>query len=196
MKVRFFTNNKLVPEDVYILGIYNKEKPLHLEQFSFTPNQSFEFEFASDLLNLTNGGVLRLALFRVLRPLIWYDRFESLTQGKQKINYTSPLANITNETSSSATANNTYSTRTYIEDPFFVYYSIPRGEFLFFKKPAGILNVTITTDKEVYMPGDLVNFEVKVQDDPAFNSSNGKPPINYVSVVATDNSVFSLLPSK
>jgi hypothetical protein len=42
------------------------------------------------------------------------------------------------------------------------YYSIPRGELLFFKHPKNILQVTITTDDDTYMPGDLVTFEVTV----------------------------------
>jgi len=54
----------------------------------------------------------------------------------------------------------------------------PVGEILFFKKPKAHLDVEITFDKEVYAPGDTVNFEVSVSDDA------------YASVFVTDDSVF------
>lgn len=36
------------------------------------------------------------------------------------------------------------------------------GEILFFKKPSDILGVKIETSKEVYTPGDLVEYTVSV----------------------------------
>jgi len=91
-------------------------------------------------LNVTNGGVLRVAILRVIRPLIWYERFEFLSQGKHSYNISE--------------ANQNISQRTQVQNPFYVYYSIPRGELLFFKKPKDVLRLTISTEKQVYMPGD------------------------------------------
>jgi hypothetical protein len=35
---------------------------------------------------------------------------------------------------------------------------LERGEILFFKKPASVLDVVITTDKDSYSPGDVVDY--------------------------------------
>jgi hypothetical protein len=62
------------------------------------------------------GGVLRVALFRVLRPLIWYDRFTNFNRN--------------NASDSSISA------RTNLSNPLYAILNVPRGELLFFKKPA------------------------------------------------------------
>lgn len=36
----------------------------------------------------------------------------------------------------------------------------PRGEILFFVKPSDYLIVEVTTDKEIYSPGEIVEYEV------------------------------------
>lgn len=73
----------------------------------------------------------------------------------------------------------------------YAYYSIPRGELLFFKKPKSVLSVEVKPDQDSYQPGDLVTFEVTVQNlsgDPAQDS--------YVSVVVTDDSAYSQVPNR
>jgi hypothetical protein len=80
--------------DVYILGVYNKERSLYLEQLQFEANKSYLVEINANDLNVTNGGVLRVAILRVIRPLIWYERFEFLSQGKHSYNMSEANQNI------------------------------------------------------------------------------------------------------
>lgn len=69
-----------------------------------------------------------------------------------------------------------------------MYYSDPRGELLFFVKPKDILHVNISTGQEVYKPGDLVEFQVRVLNPQ--RGPSGALMDQYVSVVVTDDSVF------
>lgn len=41
LEIRLFTNDKMLPSDIYLLGVYNKERPMVLEQMSFKPNSSY-----------------------------------------------------------------------------------------------------------------------------------------------------------
>lgn len=87
LTVRIFTNDRMDPSDVYVLGLYVKERALFLEQLSFQPSKSYQMTIQQEDFNLTNGGVLRLQILRVIRPLIWYERFAFLSQGVQRAPY-------------------------------------------------------------------------------------------------------------
>ena len=65
---------------------------------------------------------------------------------------------------------------------------------LAFKKPADILQVSIVTDKDTYMPGDLVNFEVHVQSTANLTFNATETPETYASIVVTDDNVYRQLP--
>lgn len=92
---------------------------------------------------MRNGGVLRLAVFRVINALVWYDRYD---------------VNVRN-----------ISTRTLLPNPWFDIYFIPKGELLLFKKPADKLLVSLSlAPNTVYQPGDYVEFDVQIYD--AFTS--------------------------
>jgi len=58
---------------------------------------------------------------------------------------------------------------------------------MFFVKPAKKLNVEVQLDRENYVPGETVNFEVLVTDD----EGNLVEDDTFVSVFITDDSVFS-----
>jgi len=66
---------------------------------------------------------------------------------------------------------------------------IPRGEILIFYEPKEKLSLSVSTSKEVYVPGELVEFEVTI-------SGNSGEEENLVSVVVTDDTVFSRLEEK
>jgi len=57
---------------------------------------------------------------------------------------------------------------------------------LVFKKPAENLKIQVKTDKPLYAPGDQVNYEVTVT-----NTTTNQRVDAYVSIVVTDDSVFS-----
>jgi hypothetical protein len=168
---------------------------------SFEANKSYLLTVDQNDFYQFNGGVLRVQLFRILRPLIWYERFEALSQGKQPYYFTASESDIEKERAAALNAlrespksfilgNRTSpnlgyvlkSKRTQLPDPYFYYFTIPKGELLFFKKPSGRLNVSVTTDKQTYQPGDMVNFEITV--DPV-NETQGV----WVSALASDESV-------
>jgi len=50
--------------------------------------------------------------------------------------------------------------RTQLPNPFFQFFTVPKGELLIFKKPADTLHVTVSTDQATYQPGETVNFEI------------------------------------
>ena len=79
----------MLPTDIYVLGIFNKEKYVYLEELQFQPSQSYELPIDASNFDSFNGGVFRLVLFWVLRPLIWYDRFTNTYQPPR--NKTTPL---------------------------------------------------------------------------------------------------------
>jgi uncharacterized protein YfaS (alpha-2-macroglobulin family) len=71
---------------------------------------------------------------------------------------------------------------------------VSKGQILFFKKPSKFLTLDITTDKEVYAPGDTVNFQVQIID-----ISTGRVVTDrnsYVSIFVTDNTVFNQIEQK
>lgn len=61
------------------------------------------------------------------------------------------------------------------------------GDVIFFKKPSKTLKVIINTDKDVYMPGDEVFYNVSVYDT---STGNFVSTDAYVSITVTDDSVF------
>jgi hypothetical protein len=65
-----------------------------------------------------------------------------------------------------------------------------KGEMLFFKKPASILKLNVTTDKEFYYPGDEVIVNATILSDIDENTDY------YVSLYATDNTVFNKVQPK
>lgn len=60
LEIRLFTNDKMLPSDIYLLGVYNKERPMVLEQMSFKPNSSYLVQIDSSNFYQFNGGVLRI----------------------------------------------------------------------------------------------------------------------------------------
>jgi len=65
------------------------------------------------------------------------------------------------------------------------------GEILFFKKPSQQLSVDVSFDKEMYAPGDTVQFEIEVKQDGETIEDEA-----YVSIFASDDSVFYQLEEK
>ena len=64
------------------------------------------------------------------------------------------------------------------------------GEVLFFFKSENLLDVKISTDKEVYAPGDKVTYTLTF-----LNKTTGEvltETDTYVNVVVTDESVFTM----
>lgn len=65
----------------------------------------------------------------------------------------------------------------------------PKGEILLVQRPDKYLQVSLTTDKGVYAPGDPVNYVVNVVDSRTGKAVTDREVI--ISLVATDESVFS-----
>jgi uncharacterized protein YfaS (alpha-2-macroglobulin family) len=65
----------------------------------------------------------------------------------------------------------------------------PRGEILVMMKPDKSLEVIINLEKQTYQPGDLVNYEIQVRSKGSTRLVTDRDV--FVSVVATDDSVFS-----
>eukprot|EP00350_Pseudokeronopsis_sp_OXSARD2_P002655 CAMPEP_0170544030 /NCGR_PEP_ID=MMETSP0211-20121228/2938_1 /TAXON_ID=311385 /ORGANISM="Pseudokeronopsis sp., Strain OXSARD2" /LENGTH=136 /DNA_ID=CAMNT_0010847569 /DNA_START=1835 /DNA_END=2245 /DNA_ORIENTATION=+ len=68
---------------------------------------------------------------------------------------------------------------------------IPKGEILVFKEPEEKLSLDIKTSKELYRPGEFVEFEVTLPD----HEFDDEEEV-LVSVVVTDESVFQRLEDK
>ncbi|CDW88298.1 a-macroglobulin complement component [Stylonychia lemnae] len=161
------TNSLVNPSDLYVVGVFNKEKILYLEEYQFTQLQTNEIIINASEFSLPNGGVLRVAVFKVINALIWYDRYDFNAKN--------------------------ISTRNMLPNPFYDIYFIPKGELLFFKNPSETLMVEITTSKQVYKPGEFVEFQVQVLDrdtrQPVYKRNSYER--SFISVTVTDNSVFS-----
>lgn len=151
------------PDDIYVVGLYQKQRALILEQITLQSNQSYATKFKASDFSLFNGGVLRVQIFRILRPLIWYERFAAYSQGLPPYVFTSSqriYPDTTNQTSIFASlilGNSTtsgpqipVSERTQLPNPYFYFFSVPKGELLIFKKPAETIRVTVQTDKDTY----------------------------------------------
>ncbi len=63
----------------------------------------------------------------------------------------------------------------------------PLAERLIFRRPAKSMNVTITADKDRYVPGDTVSLNIETTDDA------GKPVSGVVGVTVTDDSVLEMI---
>lgn len=116
---------------------------------------------------------MRFDLYKISNPLIWYDRYQPLFIKEAN--------------------------RTHLPNPFYDINFEPKGETIFFKKPSDSLEVIITTDKDRYQPGDLVKYEVQVIDrNTGLPVESSRNPLDrtFVSVVATDNSVFNQIETR
>ncbi|RTL37693.1 MAG: A-macroglobulin complement component [Candidatus Melainabacteria bacterium] len=63
----------------------------------------------------------------------------------------------------------------------------PLAERLVFREPAHPLNITITSDKKTYIPGDNAELKVKATD------ADGKPVSTVVGITVTDDSVLEMV---
>eukprot|EP00347_Sterkiella_histriomuscorum_P007254 403349667 len=167
LQVNILTTELLDDKNYYVIGVFNKEQIMYMELIKFQPNQTRAMSISSDKFQLENGGVLRLAVFQVINPLIWYDRYEMKFGNVSQINL--------------------------LPNPFYNIYFIPKGELLFFKKPAEHLNVDILVSDRVYKPGEFVEFEVQVLNSLTLQpvGYNKSDPLDrsFISVIVSDESV-------
>ena len=124
---------------MYVVGIFNKERILSLQEYRFSPSSSYLINIQNDNINLTNGGVLRVAIFRVINPLIWYDRYDFNAKNQSTYNL--------------------------LPNPFYEVYFLPKGEILFFKKPSAHLIVDLwSSPSNTFKPGEQVTITARVRD--------------------------------
>eukprot|EP00347_Sterkiella_histriomuscorum_P004662 403359590 len=167
LEVTLLTNYVLDPRNIYVIGVFNKEQILYLQEYKFEPLQSYLINIDASEFESRNGGVLRLAVFQVINALIWYDRYDFNAKN--------------------------ISTRNLLPNPFFDVYFIPKGELLFFKKPLDHLLVDINLGERLYQPGDYVEFDVIVRDsstqNPVGYNRNRPTERSFISVIVSDESV-------
>ena len=78
--------------------------------------------------------------------------------------------------------------------PSIYYWKEYQGSILFFKKPSEVLDLRISTDKDIYEPGEQVTYTVEV-----YNTTTGalvSDVDTYVSMRVTDETVFNQIPQR
>lgn len=65
----------------------------------------------------------------------------------------------------------------------------PKGEIIIIQRPSRTLQVDITLDSDLYMPGDQVNYQITVRDRKTQQIVKDREVL--ISVTATDESVFT-----
>ena len=151
LNVLFFTNSLVDAENVYYISVSHKEKEIFNEQISLQPSDVKEMTIPASKIDVPNGAVLTVNLFRMDQalPAMENEKLES------KLKYADIVG----------------------------WYQF-KGESTFFVKPAETVSITVDTDKEEYRPGDDATVSVSTDSDTDI----------YISVVVTDESVFSKIP--
>ncbi|CDW84292.1 a-macroglobulin complement component [Stylonychia lemnae] len=181
LKILFTTNANMKNTNVYILDVKIKEKSLYSQELKFEPNKNSTVNIKASSFPVVNGGIFIVQLRKVSPD--FYKDYQTYYSQKNNV--------ILTTSNSSQTSNwGSYSSYVYLPSDIVVSWFEFKGEITFFKKPSKTLKVTVTTDKTSYLPGDQVNYTVKVLD----SQTNQVPSTNvYVSLIVTDDSVFKKL---
>ena len=86
-------------------------------------------------------------------------------------------------------ANSTSMTTSQVSSDIISTFFEAKGEILVVMRPSDVLDISVTTDTNVYVPGDTVNYSVVVKDRNTKKVVTDRDVI--ITVKVTDDSVFS-----
>ncbi|CDW79846.1 a-macroglobulin complement component [Stylonychia lemnae] len=166
--------------NLYLLDIKIKDQPLYSEQYKFEPNKNTTISIKANLFPVVNGGIFTVQLRKLGAE--FYSDYQYYYARKDNLYVTTQ-----NESQVRPWDTDQFS---YLPADVLISWFEFKGEITFFKKPSKTLKVTVTTDKAIYLPGEQVNYTVKVID--AQTNQVSKENV-YVSLIVTDDSVFTKL---
>ena len=203
LKLEMEFNDNFLDDSLYILQVNIKERTIYSEQFELSNDKKLSKTIDSSLFDAPNGGTFQVNLYRLTEDFIAYaeymreNGYESddssrggEIDGIDWIEVEEPVEIIAQTEPSSTSPPIEPSSKR----PDIINWNEPKGEILFFKKPADFLrmDVEIVGNKDTYAPGDLVEFEVTISDNTLFDSKQD----TFLSVTVTDDSVFSRIEDK